>query len=306
MQHLRTLFPEGQYLEGLELLDLHMTVLDLLHVNFDGILQKPGTCFQINSQDIWGKTPLYWAAWRSDRPKMKALMLAGADLSLADRNGETPLFAAVSSNSVECIRFLLSEKANVHATNIHGEQPIHYASQKSVVLVKLLVQAGASMEGHAASICLDWAAMGNCCEVIQYLLDLGVDRNVPDWAGNTPVFAAIICHAYEALELLLREGVNLCHQNKAGSTVLHCVASCGVKRTVEIMLNARLKDIDPFVQDLRGRGPREIFKARINPPKDMERVFEDLMTRVENDRWTDGTFSDAEDFFDALDEVPPT
>lgn len=51
--------------------------------------------------------------------------------------------------------------------------------------------------------------MGNRVEVAQYLLDLGVQRNVPDWAGNTPLFEALTCHAHEVLELLLREGVDL-------------------------------------------------------------------------------------------------
>ena len=46
-----------------------------------------------------------------------------------------------------------------------------------------------------------------------------MQRNVPDWAGNTPVFAAITCHAHVVLELLLREGVDLTHQNKTGGTV---------------------------------------------------------------------------------------
>ena len=83
------------------------------------------------------------------------------------------------------------------------------------------------------------------------------------------------------------------------------MASCGVKRTIEIMLTARLKDIDPFAQDLQEKGPRDVFKARINHPEDMKKDFEDLMTRVERDRGIDGTFSNAEEFVDALKEVPP-
>ena len=155
VQQLRILFPEWQCLEGLELSDLHKTVLGLLHMDLREMLRNPEFRSQVNCQDTWGRTPLHWAAVRSNRANMEALILAGADVGLTDCNRETPLFHAVTSSSVECVSLLLAVKANVRAMNIYSEQPIHHASQRSVPLVELLVQAGASLKCNKVSNCLN-------------------------------------------------------------------------------------------------------------------------------------------------------
>ncbi len=308
-------------MDGLGLSTLHKAVLGLLHLNLKEILHKKEYYAQVNCQDSWGKTPLHLAAARANRDDMEALLLAGADAAVTDCNNESPLVEAVRSGNIECVRLLLAMKANIHVTNTLNTQPNRVASQRSVPMADLLVQAGASLEHHTATRCLDEAAQDNSVKVVQYLLDLGVQTNVPNWAGHTPVFAAIVSHSHEVLELLLQTGVDLSYQNKNGGTVLHCLARFGVRRTAEVMLAAELNDLDPFVQDMQGQGARDVLRTRINPPEDLDAAFEELITRLENERRcgsgsnpnmnsdsdsdsdTDSD-SDSEDFFDASEVLP--
>ncbi|KAI9889845.1 MAG: hypothetical protein M1814_004947 [Vezdaea aestivalis] len=303
VQQLRTVFPEGRCLEGLEFSDLHKVVLGLLPLDLRKIIGKPKIRLQVDCADAWGRTPLHWAALKANSANVKTLIVAGADVTVMDHKKETPIFKAVYSGSVECVSLLLAAKANVHVKNVYGIELMQRACQKSIQLVDLLVRAGASLESHSGIRALDYAVQANRVEVTHYLLRLGIPKNVPDWQGNTPVFAAIVRHAHETLELLLHEGVDLSHRNDTGGTVLHCVARFGVCRTAEIMSAVKLKGLDPFTQDLKGRGPREVLQDRIVFPKNLDSALDQLMTKLEGEYWNDNTDSESEDFFDALEMV---
>ena len=97
----------------------------------------------VNARNMWGETPLYWAALRGTPENIKALLEAGADVNARNEYGETPLYSA-SVRAPENIKALLEAGANVNARNVYGWTPLHHAAQWGTPEgIKALLEAGA-------------------------------------------------------------------------------------------------------------------------------------------------------------------
>jgi len=67
---------------------LHWAVYVCSSVCVSFLLAKPEV--DINSQDIWGQTPLHKAVRRGDLRIIKQLIVKGADWTIIDQQGKTP------------------------------------------------------------------------------------------------------------------------------------------------------------------------------------------------------------------------
>jgi ankyrin repeat protein len=119
----------------------------------------------INAQDNFGRTPLYWATINAtlNNHGLEALQLLlnnGEQQSINVPNNirETPLFRAIFLDNPEIVRLLL-----------------HYGAQQSV-----------NMQDTKGYTPLHFAASRNITPIIQILLDNGADRNITDNENMTP------------------------------------------------------------------------------------------------------------------------
>ena len=60
----------------------------------------------LNKRDYYGKTPLYWAAYKGHHHCITELLKFGADVNIPCRHGGTPLHAVVSLYP-ECVVILI-------------------------------------------------------------------------------------------------------------------------------------------------------------------------------------------------------
>lgn len=107
-----------------------------------------------------GATPFLFAAKTADLPYLKKLVSLGADPTLTNADGGTPLMAAAGLGSdarqdeagtepeaVSVVEYLLSLHADVNAKDKNGETAVHGAAYKSFPLVvRLLTERGAKVE----------------------------------------------------------------------------------------------------------------------------------------------------------------
>jgi ankyrin repeat protein/acetyl esterase/lipase len=108
-----------------------------------------------------GSTPFLLAAQASDVPLMKLLVELGADPTLPNADGTTPLLAAAGvgalgdgdesagteEEAIAAVTFLLELGADVNAVDNNGETAMHGAAYQSRAgLVKLLVDNGANID----------------------------------------------------------------------------------------------------------------------------------------------------------------
>ena len=59
---------------------------------------------QINIRDKNGATPLHWCSWNNDEAGMQVLLEAGADVDVKDYDGKTPLHDAAWKGNVETVQ----------------------------------------------------------------------------------------------------------------------------------------------------------------------------------------------------------
>lgn len=130
------------------------------------------TLFGQQQATLIGVTPFFLAAIVSDIEVMRFLLAAGADPSIADADGTTPLMMAAGrarvdnetrvpeSAALEATRMVLDLKLDPNAQNKSGETALHAA------------------------------ALAGLDSVIQLLVDRGASINVKTKAGRTPLATA--------------------------------------------------------------------------------------------------------------------
>ena len=156
------------------------------------------------NKNVLGNTALSNVVHYGRDAILKSLIEAGADVNIAwGRRGNTPLITAIEKYHIECVKQLISARADVNASNKNGATPLH---------VHLI---SANNEHHQ---CLNL-----------FLDEDAVDVNAPDQNGNTPLMnAAKYCHL-DCLRALLQAGADVNKTNSKGSTALNGLASRSMK-----------------------------------------------------------------------------
>ncbi|KAH3880357.1 hypothetical protein DPMN_004271 [Dreissena polymorpha] len=108
------------------------------------IIHKHGT-INIDKKDYYGKTALYWAAYKGHSACIAELIKFGASVNVKCRHGGTPLHA-VGSLYPNCALLLIKNGADVNAQDNWGVTPMYQAaSSGQVAVIEYLLAAGAKL-----------------------------------------------------------------------------------------------------------------------------------------------------------------
>jgi len=126
-----------------------------------------------------GSTPLLRAAKALDAPAVKTLLAHGADISLSNSRGMTPIMAAAGLGSVDADTrgFYLSEDTQ----------------QRAIDSLTLLIKAGGDVNSKDSRglTPLHEAARWGWNDVVTFLVQNGADLTVKDNRGLTPIDSAL-------------------------------------------------------------------------------------------------------------------
>uniref|UniRef100_H2Z5E7 Uncharacterized protein n=1 Tax=Ciona savignyi TaxID=51511 RepID=H2Z5E7_CIOSA len=190
----------------------------------------------INFANVDGLTALHQACIDGNLDVVEFLVEHGTDIDQQDNEGWTPLHAAASCGFMDIARYLVDNHANVAAVNSEGEVPLDIAEDDEMLefLQQEIDNQGLDVEsarneeqetmiadakqylnsmhnGDMPSIyrhpksgatALHVAAAKGYIDVIRLLLQSGMDVNLRDNDGWTPLHAASHWSQQEAAKLL--------------------------------------------------------------------------------------------------------
>lgn len=168
-----------------------------------------GAGVDVNQPSLDGKTPLHVAAENRDDPHGKNvyfLLQMGADPSIKDLLGNTPLLCAALESCVEHACHLYDDKrTDINAANDHGNTALLIASERGAIgMVRDLLNNPAKP-----------------------------DPNQVNMHGHTPLSVAF---SEEICDTLIQAGAKINLKNAKGETSLHTATRIGKERTVQFLL----------------------------------------------------------------------
>ena len=141
--------------------------------------------------------------------------------------GTQALENAASGNYPNIVKYLLDEGVSANALPPGRRDPLlrNAAGDGYIDVVRLLVEHGAdvnvkSLQGMTA---LNWAACSGKEEVCMLLLDHGADGRITDDGGRNAAWRAVEGGCPDALQVMIRKGVNVTTPDKRGETIFACM-----------------------------------------------------------------------------------
>jgi ankyrin repeat protein len=152
----------------------------------------------------------YQAIRNNDLTSLRGL-LKTADVNTKDQRGTTPLMYAAAYGSLDAMKLLLSNGADVNAKNAFDGSALLW-SANDLAKVRLLVAKGAdvnarSKQGRTPLIVA--ASSDGGSEIVKFLLEKGADITARDGAGSTPLVAATEANDTATVRLLLQKGADV-------------------------------------------------------------------------------------------------
>jgi cytohesin len=192
----------------------------------------------VNAKDGTGWTPLHWTAETGRKEIAELLIAKGADLNAKDDAfGGTPLHKAALFGHKEIAELLIAEGADVNAKGEEGETPLDVAVDEDSTETADLLRKHGGMT--SAALALHDAARSGDLAGVQAQLDKGVDVDVKNEDGVTPLYGAAMFGHKEIAELMISNDADVNAKTDDGleRTPLHIAAANGYKEIVELLIH---------------------------------------------------------------------
>ena len=243
---------------------LHKIILGTVHKDLRMVLEA--TADSVNTTDSRGRTPLHWAVYCDDALAVETLLEFGADPNIVDNLGYVVVDFVRSS--LIC-KLLLDAKAQIRPNlGKKGRWAIHHAVIRGtpVEVIDLLIDAGldanvTDKDGDTALInAINWGRI----EMAERLIECGADVNVSNICSQEgPIHFVGNFNRPRLLSLLLERGANYTSVNIHGHDLGHCAARFAGVEFIQIMSQSRLPGLDLDRQDRDGKTAKDYMKERV-------------------------------------------
>uniref|UniRef100_A0A7N8X1U8 Nuclear factor of kappa light polypeptide gene enhancer in B-cells 2 (p49/p100) n=1 Tax=Mastacembelus armatus TaxID=205130 RepID=A0A7N8X1U8_9TELE len=197
--------------------------LAIIHQQTDVIQQLIHTVLSsqqlniLNTANHLQQTPLHLAVITRQVKVVEVLLRAGADPSLLDKDGRSPLHLAALAGDSVTLRPLLAHLGKRHtlvnSPDFHGLHPLHLAMRRDGErCLRLLVDGGANVnapEQKSGYTALHLAVRENLFKVACTLItELKADVNACTFGGNTPLHLAASLGSPTLCSMLVAAGAD--------------------------------------------------------------------------------------------------
>ncbi len=188
-----------------------------------------------NIADREGNTPLFAAICKQSIEKIDLLLEAKANVNHSSNLGFTPLFFAACIGNERIVSMLLHAGADVHHRDHNGETALHVTANMQIA--NLLIKAGADIKAQNKRGFTPFitAVQNGADDVVQYYIQQGQNVNIRDNFGNSLLMTAISHQQPSVTKTLIRAHINLDTQNRDGySPLIYSVISNQPKITYQL------------------------------------------------------------------------
>lgn len=169
----------------------------------------------INAKNINGWTPMTFTAREGRTETARYLLSKGASLQrdVVYEGGLTLLHAAVWSDSVSYVKFLIENKFDPNAKNRNGMTPfLSTALNGNYEMVKAFIEGGAKVNSKykdTGKTPLHIAAQKGLGNIVELLINNGAKINVKDKNGRTPLYYALKYEQKNSIDILTAAGAKM-------------------------------------------------------------------------------------------------
>jgi len=186
-----------------------------------------------------GSQALHFAVAGRHGTVAKTLLDAGADPNAVGNYGRTPLVTAIYEDDIEGVRLLLKRGANV---NLKPQRKDYESPLSAAATIKKSDTIHSAKSGGAATLGLTVELRNP--EIFKLILEAGADPNEPGVLGKTPLIRLAWQRdvpdeiLISLMEVLLKAGASVDHQEENGSTALLGAVLRNKPRVVKFLAGA--------------------------------------------------------------------
>jgi len=199
----------------------------------------------LNVRDLAGETPLYKACATGSLECVNELLVRGADTTIPNLDRRTPLHAAAGGGWEQILALLIGHGARFNAKDVLGVTPLHLAARAGRAdLVKTLLDYGAYVDGkdiYGQTALFDAARAGDG-PTATLLLNTGAKVNARDVDRNTPLHRAAANGRESLVSLLLICGADPKAVAKGGKTPRRLAEEKGFLEVAELLKAAETEE----------------------------------------------------------------
>ena len=200
--------------------------LDLMAVR----LLEYGAGTEVQDRDGW--TPLMVAAYGGNEKMARLLLERGAEVEVFDGEGLSPLALAVGACRFDTADLLLEWGADLYGPVSGAEPVVQKIYESKIALRDALRILDVGAPGYPLFSAIEEEKFG----LARMMLLQGMNPNLPDSQGVTPLMLASSREQPYMTELLVEQGADVNSRDKSGLSPLSVALFYGRERNVELLL----------------------------------------------------------------------
>ena len=164
---------------------------------------------------------------------VKHMLRARVPFTTPNKQGETPLFLAISNGHTNIVNLLVAAGVDVNSKGPTGESLLFIACDSGhIAITDRLLEAGATPD----TSCLFRATQNGTSAIVRMLLDAHVDVSKVNRKGYNCFLIACKAGDIDLAQTLLEGGACIDSKDKSGNTALHQAARAGNLAFVSFLL----------------------------------------------------------------------